>query len=84
MFSAELGLISQGDAAVIAAAIGMVASVVVIQLKVHQDNRTDHGDTSQKIDRLSGKIDEVNTKVDHISQDLTDHLGWHISHEDES
>lgn len=68
--------IEPGDADVIAAAITgfsvIVVAVIGVQLKVHRDNRRDHGDTAAKVDRLLDHQSEIQRDVQYIRADVTD------------
>ena len=58
--------------AVIAAASAVIVAVVGVQLKVHKDNRGDHHDTSQKVDRLLDNQSGIQRDVQYIRADVTD------------
>jgi polyhydroxyalkanoate synthesis regulator phasin len=42
-----------------------------VQLKVHKDNRVDHGETSRKVDQLLTNQDEFRHGITFIRSDLT-------------
>ena len=50
---------------------GVLATVVGVQLKVHAENRRDHGQTSDKVDRLLDLGDHLSRDVGHIRTDVT-------------
>jgi hypothetical protein len=72
------GVVSQGDATVIAAAIsllGVLVTVVGVQLKVHHDNRFDHAETASKVDVLLSRQGEIATVIGEVKEDLRDVKG---------
>ena len=67
--------IEAGDADVLTALIAAFATVLVaiigVQWKVHRDNRSDHGETAAKVDRLLENQDEFRRDVTYVRADLT-------------
>lgn len=65
-----------GTAQVVAACVAAVAAIVVavigVQLKVHSDNRSDHGETAAKVDRLLDHQSTIQRDVQYIRADVTD------------
>ena len=68
--------VQPGDADVIAAAITafsvIVVAVIGIQWKVHKDNRSDHGETAAKVDRLLDNQATIQRDVQYIRADVTE------------
>lgn len=77
-----MGAAASGDGQIVAAALAAVAAVLValisvigVQIKVHRDNRSDHGETAEKVDRLLGNQEEIRRDVVFIRHDVTDIRG---------
>lgn len=75
--------VAEADANIIAALVSGLAAIIVaivgVQLKVHRDNRSDHGktadmasETAAKVDRLLDHQSEIQRDVQYIRADVTD------------
>lgn len=68
--------VAEADANIIAALVSGLAAIIVaivgVQLKVHRDNRNDHGETAAKVDRLLDHQSEIQRDVQYIRADVTD------------
>jgi peptidoglycan hydrolase CwlO-like protein len=62
---------AQVIAAIVAAAGAVIVAVVGVQWKVHSDNRTEHGQTSAKVDQLLENQGEFRQNITFIRSDLT-------------
>lgn len=65
-----------GTTDVVVALIGAIAAIVVavvgVQLKVHHDNRKDHGETAAKVDQLLDRQQTIQRDVTLIRSDVTE------------
>jgi len=66
-------------ATIIVAIIGLVAAIVVEQIrtrnhmkKVHSENRSDHAFVAKKLDSLGGKVDNVALDLRDVKADVRD------------
>lgn len=57
--------------AVITGTFGLVGTVLV-QRRVHRENRSDHAQTVAKVDGLIGKVDTLGTTVGDVRDDVRD------------
>ena len=70
-----IAVLSAGDAAVIAACISAVVGpvvVILVQRKVHADNRSDHAQTMHKVSTLIVSVDELKTGQAEIKSEVRD------------
>jgi peptidoglycan hydrolase CwlO-like protein len=58
--------------AAITAVSAIVVAVIGVQWRVHRDNRSDHGETAAKVDRLLENQVEIQHDVRLIRADVTD------------